>query len=70
MSNAMSNEVPAFDDEFDAETSPAGEMALSNATRVGLRTRVLTGVALTAGMAVLAYGATTFTTVSAPGMPV
>jgi hypothetical protein len=68
MNNAMNTEVPALeDDEFDAETNPAGEMALSNMTRVGLRSRVLSGLALTAGMAVLAYGTSTFTTVSAPG---
>ncbi len=71
MNNAMNNEVPAVDnDEFDAETNPAGEMALSSMTTVGLRTRVLSGLALTAGMAVLAYGTNTFTTVSAPGLPV
>lgn len=70
MNNATSNAVPALDDEFDAETSPAGEMALSGMTKAGLRTRVLTGITLTAGMAVLAYGSSTFTTVSAPGMPV
>ncbi|PRY34531.1 hypothetical protein [Umezawaea tangerina] len=71
MSNAMHTEAPALaTDEDDAETNPAGEMALSNRTRVGMRTRVLSGLALTAGMAVLAYGTNTFTTVSAPGFPV
>ncbi|MEO6085767.1 MAG: hypothetical protein ABIQ18_21900 [Umezawaea sp.] len=65
--NAMNNDVPALDND---ETNPAGEMALSSMTRAGLRTRILTGITLTAGMAVLAYGATTFTTVSAPGLPV
>ena len=67
MNNAMNTEVPAIDDEFDAESNPAGEMALSSMTRVGLRTRVLSGITLTAGMAVLAYSVSTFTTVSAPG---
>ncbi|MCS7484176.1 hypothetical protein ACFFQW_40510 [Umezawaea endophytica] len=68
MNNAMNTEVPALDgDEFDVEANPAGEMALSSRTKVGVRTRVLSGLALTAGMAVLAYGTTTFTTVSAPG---
>jgi hypothetical protein len=66
MNNAMNNEVPTLDDE----TNPAGEMALSNMTKVGLRTRVLSGISLTAGMAVLAYGTNTFTTVSCPGLPV
>ena len=71
MNNAMHNEVPApAIDEDGAETNPAGEMALSKRTVVGIRTKVLSGIALTAGMAVLAYGTTTFTTVSAPGMPV
>ncbi|WNV84087.1 hypothetical protein [Umezawaea sp. Da 62-37] len=71
MNNATHNEVPALaTDEDGVEANPAGEMALSNRTRVGIRTRVLSGLALTAGMAVLAYGANTFTTVSAPGMPV
>ncbi|MFD9737184.1 hypothetical protein [Umezawaea sp. NPDC059074] len=70
MNNAMNIDVPALDtDEFDAETNPAGEMALSSMTKVGLRTRVLGGFALTAGLAVVAFGATTLTTVSAPGNP-
>jgi hypothetical protein len=65
MNNAMNNEAPAFDnDEFDAEANPVGEMALSNMTKVGLRTRILSGLALTAGMAILAYGTNTMTTVS------
>ncbi|HEX6347245.1 hypothetical protein [Umezawaea sp.] len=71
MNDAMNTEVPAIDDdEFDAGTSPAGEMALSGRTTAGIRTRVLSGIALTAGMAVLAYGTNSFTTVSAPGLPV